>query len=82
MSYAKVTAEPNANFVSLGGKSIHQSQDARYLEYRRRWMENPKNFMVEDFPIHLDIEVTNRCNLKCTFCDKLPYLKPEDFGFL
>ena len=43
-------------------------------------MENPRNFVVEDFPIHLDIESTNRCNLKCTFCDKLPYLSPAEFG--
>jgi len=43
-------------------------------------MENPRNFVVEDFPIHLDIEATNRCNLKCVFCDKLPYLSPDEFG--
>ena len=63
---------PNANFTFLGGQSVHESTDAKYLEYRRQWMENPKNFKVRDFPIHLDIEITNRCNLKCTFCDKLP----------
>ena len=82
MNISAVVAEPNANFTALAGKSVHISQNPRYVEYRRRWMENPRIFLVEDFPIHLDIEATNRCNLKCTFCDKLPYLKPEDFGFL
>lgn len=82
VSPSKVIAEPNANFTRLDGDSVHTSQDPRYLEYRRRWMGNPRKFIVDDFPIHLDIETTNRCNLKCTFCDKLPYLKPEDFGFL
>ena len=43
-------------------------------------MENARNFIVESFPIHLDIEATNRCNLKCIFCDKLPYLSPDEFG--
>jgi len=43
-------------------------------------MENPRDFVVEDFPMHLDIEATNRCNLKCIFCDKLPYLSPDEFG--
>ena len=82
MTTSTVIAEPNANFTALAGNSVHNSRDPRYLEYRRRWMENPRNFVVEDFPVHLDIEATNRCNLKCTFCDKLPYLKPEDFGFI
>jgi len=80
MSTSHVTATPNANFTSLSGTSVHQSTDERYLEYRRMWDENPRNFVVREFPIHLDIEATNRCNLKCTFCDKLPYLAPEDFG--
>ena len=80
MSSNAVSAEPNANFTMLAGVSVHVSQELRYLEYRRRWMENPRNFVVERFPIHLDIEATNRCNLKCIFCDKLPYLSPDEFG--
>ena len=80
MSSTKVSAQPNANFTMLAGSSVHTNQAPRYLEYRRRWMENPRNFIVEDFPIHLDIEATNRCNLKCVFCDKLPYLSPDEFG--
>lgn len=75
-----VKATPNPNINVLGGMSPHDVNNARYREYRRKWVENPQGFIVEDFPVHLDIEATNRCNLKCTFCDKLPYLKPEDFG--
>ena len=75
-----VKAVPNPNIDILGGTSPHESSDARYKEYRRQWMENPRSFIVSDFPIHLDIEVTNRCNLKCTFCDKLPYLSQDQFG--
>ena len=71
---------PNANFQSLGGSSVTERDHPRYREYRRKWMENPRSFIVEDFPIHLDIEATNRCNLKCTFCDKLPYLRPDQIG--
>ena len=80
MSSNPVSAEPNANFTPLAGSSVHTKQEPRYLEYRRRWMENPRNFVVEDFPIHLDIEATNCCNLKCVFCDKLPYLSSDEFG--
>ena len=71
---------PNANFTSLGGRSVNENNDPTYLEYRRQWIENPQNFIVSDFPIHLDIEITNRCNLKCTFCDKLPLLSKDQIG--
>jgi len=71
---------PNANFTFLGGRSVTESNDPKYLEYRRQWFENPKNFIVSDFPIHLDVEVTNRCNLSCTFCDKLPLLTKDQIG--
>lgn len=82
METKAVTAEPNSNFTSISGNSVHTSRDPRYLEYRRRWMQNPRDFVLEDFPIHLDVEATNRCNLKCTFCDKLPYLRPHELGFI
>jgi len=39
-----------------------------YKEYRRKWVENPRNFVVGDFPIHLDIETNTGCNLKCYMC--------------
>jgi radical SAM protein with 4Fe4S-binding SPASM domain len=39
-----------------------------YLDYRRAWDENPKWGIVGDYPLNLDIETTNRCNLKCPFC--------------
>ncbi len=75
-----IQAVPNANFTSLGGRSVVESNDPKYLEYRRQWLENPKNFIVSDFPINLDIEITDRCNLRCTFCDKLPLLAKNQIG--
>jgi radical SAM protein with 4Fe4S-binding SPASM domain len=75
-----VKATPNANFYSLGGRSVHEVKDAEYQEYRRSWLENPANFIVRDFPLHLDVEITSRCNLRCTFCDKLPLLSKDQQG--
>lgn len=80
--YNKVTTVPNANFTSIGGASVHDKTNPAYIEYRRRWTDNPPNFVVDKFPVHLDIEATNRCNLKCTFCDKLPLIPKDKFGFL
>lgn len=73
-------AKPNANFYSLSGVSVHDGKSGEYGEYRKRWMEYPSNFILRDFPMHLDVEITSRCNLKCTFCDKLPQLSKGQLG--
>lgn len=41
-----------------------------YLEYRRKWDTYPKEYFLENIPIHLDIEVTTRCNLRCIMCEQ------------
>jgi len=40
----------------------------RYYWYRFRWWLVNKTHHVTRFPIHLDIESTNACNLKCAMC--------------
>lgn len=42
--------------------------DEKYISYRRQWEQNPIRQLVSEFPLHLDIEVTGRCNLMCTHC--------------
>lgn len=60
---------PNANFHTASKQTVFDvRKDERFLEYRRRWHEYPANFIVGEFPIHLDIEATNICNLRCPFC--------------
>lgn len=64
-----VEIQPNANFHSVTGRTVFDiRKDKKFLEYRRRWYEFPANFIVGTFPIHLDIETTNTCNLRCPFC--------------
>ena len=75
-----IQAKPNANFYSLGGCSVHNGKSEEYQEYRKCWMEYPANFILRDFPMHLDVEITSRCNLRCTFCDKLPVLAKDQLG--
>ncbi len=57
----------NPNLRVLAGESF-QLSDGKVAEYRRRWKDNPTSHIVEDFPIHLDIESTSVCNLRCAFC--------------
>lgn len=40
----------------------------RYKAYRREWNENMSNNIVSSFPLNIDIELTNACNLKCPHC--------------
>jgi len=75
-----IQIKPNANFYSLGGISVHENQSSEYQEYRKHWIELPQKFILRDFPMHLDIETSSRCNLRCTFCDKLPLLNKGQLG--
>jgi radical SAM protein with 4Fe4S-binding SPASM domain len=45
-----------------------KKQSERYFEYRRKWVENAEKLIVEKYPLHLDVGITNVCNLACTFC--------------
>lgn len=72
--------KPNSNFYSLAGSCSPVVPNQEYKLYRSSWIDNPKNFVVRDFPLHIDIEVSSRCNLKCSFCDKLPVLPKDKLG--
>lgn len=50
-----------------------------YWDYRRRWEENPRRFIVEDFPLHLGVEITTHCNLACAFCCRTTSLRRRTF---
>jgi len=59
----------NTNYHTLKGQDISElDRGGKYQEYRTKWHENPKNFIVEDFPLFLDVEATSACNLKCPYC--------------
>lgn len=62
------TIQVNSNFHTIAGKSVVDRADARYQEYRKKWDEWPVHFIAGEFPLHLDIEPTNLCNLRCPFC--------------
>lgn len=60
----KVLIDPTFNLV----RTRCEEDSKAYREYRRRWRENPQKHIVGTFPIHLDLEATTRCNLKCFMC--------------
>lgn len=61
---SKAVIDPTFHLI----KAQYEDESPEYNEYRRKWNENPKNFIVEEFPIHLDLESTSVCNLKCFMC--------------
>lgn len=62
----KVEINPTFHFKK---KAPHpEEQTPQYLEYRRKWEENPQKHIVGRVPIHMDLESTSVCNLKCITC--------------
>jgi len=74
------TAEKDNIHHDIAGEDILSVEDDKFRAYRRLWEENPQNLKPGSFPLHLDIEVTSACNLKCPFC-ATTYSKFEN-GFM
>lgn len=63
----------SGHYQLLGTDSFddaEQSFGPEYKGYREKWNEYPKKWIVNDFPLHLDIESTNACNLRCVMCPR------------
>jgi len=56
-----------------------RSLSPEYWEYRRKWETYPQNHQVDSFPIHLDIEATSACNLRCRMCPRTEMLEKGNF---
>ena len=70
--------------------NYHQARNAKvekwesslpteYWDYRKKWEENPQNRVVGNFPIHIDIEATSMCNLKCIMCPRTDLVNAGEF---
>ncbi len=42
--------------------------NSKEFDIESRWFKNPKEFIVEEFPLQLDIETNTICNLRCKKC--------------
>lgn len=80
MENVKVKVNPTFHAQLKGNSKWNGGTSERYLEYRRKWEENPPKFIVEDAPIHLDIETSSICNLKCPMCCVTIEAQKEDGG--
>lgn len=51
----------------------------KYRYYRRLWSESPLRQTVSEFPLHLDIETSTICNLRCPMCPRTYALAKKAF---
>lgn len=58
--------------------SYHQGNYFKYLKNRIQWYLYPNIKKVSTFPLHLDIETTALCNLRCPMCANR-YVTDEKF---
>lgn len=57
-----------------------KNKPQKYWDYRKKWLDYPKNKFLSEFPLHLDIETTNVCNLKCPMCPRTILLQKHEFS--
>jgi len=79
---ATVETPINLTFHPMESQKIQRWESTKspeYWEYRDKWVEYPKNHIVSSFPLHLDIEATNACNLKCIMCPRTAKVKARTF---
>lgn len=72
--------EIDATFSYMKRKDVEHESTPDYREYRRRWADFPKKHIVERVPIHLDLESTSACNLRCVMC--FQSFNPPKPGFM
>lgn len=80
----KFDANATYSEVLFDDKWLNLKPD-EYHKYREDWEEVPKTFSRIDFPLHLDIETTTYCNLKCPMCPRTQLVEQGNFdenGFI
>ncbi len=55
---------------------------ASWAEYRDLWRRAEALEILSDFPLHLDIELTSQCNLRCKMCWQNGHLVEEKQGMM
>jgi radical SAM protein with 4Fe4S-binding SPASM domain len=74
---------PNESFKEIVYRDDWKAlRSVPYHEYRKAWDLIPREKKITDFPLHLDIETTNICNLRCPMCPRTIMLANESFSEL
>jgi radical SAM protein with 4Fe4S-binding SPASM domain len=72
---------PNETYHEIVYKDSWKAhRPLEYFDYRKLWDEIPRKKLALSFPIHLDIETTNICNLFCPMCPRTILLANDEFS--
>lgn len=82
MERRSVVIKVNSNLHHVAGENLFERDEKCFKEYRKKWEEWPQKFHKGDFPLFIDIEVTNACNLRCVFCATTFESKDIEKGFI
>jgi len=63
-NYSMDTNERDERFE----KNKAHGWEKEYFEYRKNWVDYPRNFIVSDYPLLVDLELASVCNLRCPMC--------------
>jgi radical SAM protein with 4Fe4S-binding SPASM domain len=75
--------DPNESYKEIVySQDWKQGKSAEYFTYRADWDAIPREKRETDFPLHLDIETTNICNLRCPMCPRTILLAADEFSDL
>lgn len=64
----QITSKYNKYFQLVHSNT--KINDERYLEFRKRWDYYSRTLELSPKPLHVDIELTNYCNLMCPMCER------------
>ena len=77
--------KPNATFAEIRKNPNEKMEwekyrSKEYWEYRKNWEEYPKKGITPEFPLCINIETTNVCNLDCIMCPRTVLLARGTFA--
>jgi radical SAM protein with 4Fe4S-binding SPASM domain len=72
VSQSSKDVKSNATYSEVRANDLEwpKHRSPEYWDYRKKWSEYPEKMIVPEFPLCLDIETTNICNLQCTMCSR------------
>ena len=58
-------------------KALIEVYGPRFKEYREKWyrVETSRGTYLPEYPLHLDLEINGKCNLRCAMCSRSIYGK-------
>jgi len=81
MKETNTLVDHTTNYVKSHKREVkwQNYRSVTYWEYRKKWEQYPKRHYVDQLPIHLDIETTTYCNLKCPMCPRTVQVDHNQF---